>query len=309
MPRFSALTRALIRAALTAVVLLAQSPNVAHGSGAVPVVRFRTDTAAGRAVAQQCRVVWQEQGPDLAARLLPRTATADTVDCFLLDTAAFQQYFGDSLPDWGVGVALSDRRVIALDYTRLPAVGRGVREVFLHEMVHALLFQGSGGQWLPTWLHEGAAMRYAGEWRFTDTVSLVMDGRVPDLAALQGPFPGLSESADRAYRTSLLAVDRLIEDFGPSVIADLVAATAARGDFPTAFAEVTGITDMAFYADFAAAMQLRYGWLVLLTRWPGLFVLLALVLLIGGGAKLIKARRRLSAMGLEEEAGREPGPP
>lgn len=261
-----------------------------------PPVRFQAESRAGRLVVEECRTIWQKVGPELSARLLPVGVVADTVLCLVLDTPSFQRHFGTRLPDWGVGVAVGHGRLIALDYSRLPAVGRGAREVFLHEMVHALLFQGTRGQWLPTWLHEGAAMQYAGEWRFADTVSLILDGRVPDLAALQGPFPGSFHRADRAYRTSLLAVDRLLKQYGPNVIGDLVAATVQEGNFPAAFVAVTGQTDDAFYAEFAAAMRVRYGWLLLVTRWPGLFVLSALVLLVGGGRKLILSRRRLAQM-------------
>ena len=38
------------------------------------------------------------------------------------------------------------------------------------------------------------------------------------------------------------------------------------------------------------------GWLVLLTRWPALFVLLALLLAVGAIARVIRTRRRLAAM-------------
>jgi hypothetical protein len=272
-------------------------------AGPVPVVRFEVESRAGRAVAEQCRAVWEAEGQALCDRLLPADTAVDTVRCLVLDTASFQAHFGGQLPDWGVGVALGSGRLIALDHSRLPAVGRGAREVFLHEMVHALLFQGTEGHWLPTWLHEGAAMRFAGEWRFTDTVSLVLDGRVPDLSNLQGAFPGLADRADRAYRTSLLAVDRLLRDFGPDVIARLVVAARQEADFSNAFLAVTGETDLAFAADFAQAMSLRYGWLVLMTRWPGLFVLAGLLLLFGGGRKMLLSRRRLARMGEEEAAG------
>lgn len=267
---------------------------------AIPVVQFKAESRAGWDVAEQCRAVWQAEGANLSARLLPAGAATDTVVCLVLNTASFQRHFGTHLPDWGVGIALGNGRLVALDYSRLPAVGRGAREVFLHEMVHALLFQGADGQWLPTWLHEGAAMRYGGDWRFADTVSLILEGQVPNLAALQGPFPGSAHRADRAYRTSLLAVERLMNQYGPDVVADLVAATAAGGNFPAAFSEVTGTTDESFYSEFAAAMRLRYGWLVLLTRWPGLFVLLAVVLLVGGGRKLLISRRRMAEMEDEE---------
>jgi hypothetical protein len=94
----------------------------------------------------------------------------------------------------------------------------------------------------------------------------------------------------------------LLDTYGPDVIAELVAATRDRGDFPAAFAAVTGRTDTAFYADFAGAMRLRYGWVVLLTRWPGLFVLLGLILLVGGARKLLVNRRRLAAMEALEDA-------
>ena len=293
-----------IRRLLLLVVLLS-ALSVPALAVSPPVVRFEARSPGGWEVAEKCHAIWLDEGPALAAGLLPALAKTDTVVCLVLDTTTFQGHFGTRMPDWGVGVALSNGRVVALDYTRLSVVGRGTREVFLHEMVHALLFQGAQGQWLPTWLHEGAAMRYGGEWRFTDTVSLVLDGQVPNLAALQGAFPGSAYRADRAYRTSLLAVDRLIERFGPEVIADLVAATARVGNFSDAFVEVTGTTDTTFYAEFAAAMRLRFGWLVLLTRWPSLFVMLALLLLVGGTLKFVRARRRLAEMA-DEEGGLPP---
>jgi hypothetical protein len=173
-------------------------------------------------------------------------------------------------------------------------------------MVHALLFQGSGGAWLPTWLHEGTAMLYSGEWKFSDTVSLVLDGRVPDLYRLQGRFPIPHERADRAYRTSLLAVSRLRKDFGEGIIAELVGETREREDFTVAFAAVTGTELAAFHQDFAAAMQLKYGWVLFLTRWPGLFVLTAVVFAVGAGRKIFLNRRRLADM---EDPDDEDDPP
>ena len=66
--------------------------------------------------------------------------------------------------------------------------------------------------------------------------------------------------------------------------------------FAPAFLAVTGESDTAFAAEFAGAMRLRFGWAVLMTRWPGLFVLLAVAFLVGGARKLVLARRRLAAM-------------
>ena len=303
--------------ALLLVCVLATAPAAGAESGAdaapaaarvaaPPVVVFVVGNDAARDLAAACADTWRLHGERLAAELLPAGTRADTVRCLLLDTAAFAANFAGRLPDWGVAVALPPGRVVALDVQRLPAVGRGVPEVFLHEMVHALLFQGSRGAWLPTWLQEGAAMLYSGEWRFSDTVSLALAGRVPELGRLQGRFPVPAVMADQAYRTSLLAVDRLRDRYGATVIRDLVERTALSGDFATAFQEVTGSSLTGFADDFDGAMRLRFGWLVLLTSWPGLFVLLAVILILGAGRKLILARRRLARMEAEDDPW--PGP-
>ena len=286
-----------------AAVLLVLVP--ASGAMArVPVVVFQVETEAGRNAAERCHEIWLAEGPRLASELLPPVPGAgepDTVLCLILDTRSFRQHFAGSLPDWGVGAAVPTGKVIALDYSRMSAVGRGLREVFLHEMVHALLFQGSGGAWLPVWLHEGSAMLYSGEWRFSDTVSLVLDGRVPDLASLQGRFPIPHGRADRAYRTSLLAVSRLREGFGDKIIVDLVAETKKTGNFPEAFLTVTGESLDDFHRNFAQAMKLKFGWMLFLTRWPGLFVLTAIIFLVGATRKIIIIRRRLAAMEDDQE--------
>lgn len=272
------------------------APGTARARTATPVVVFQLNDASAEPVAQKCHEIWQAEGPGLARALLPAGARADTVVCALLDTQSFRHFFAGRLPDWGVGAAMPTGQVVAVDYTRLSAVGRGLREVFLHEMVHALLFQGGGDAWLPTWLHEGTAMHYSGEWRFSDTVSLILDGHVPNLAQLQGRFPASAATADRAYRASLLAVRRLIDTHGDTVIGSLVESASATGDFDRAFFSVTGQTADGFAAEFAGSMRLRYGWLVLITRWPALFVLMAVVFAVGASRKLILTRRRLADM-------------
>ena len=139
-------------------------------------------------------------------------------------------------------------------------------------------------------------MLYSGEWRFSDTVSLILDGRVPDLERLQGRFPVPHDRADRAYRTSLLAVSRLREGYGDEIIADLVRETKKCGDFSAAFTIVTGEQLEDFQREFSAAMKLKFGWILFITRWPGLFVLTALIFALGATRKIIITRRRLAAM-------------
>jgi hypothetical protein len=278
----------------------APPPQGLPSTRGLPVVAFQVGDESSRRAAEVCAAAWAEAAPALAAALgigaLPPGAAPDTVTCLIVGTAAFGRLFSGALPDWGVGVALAGGRVIALDHERLPAVGRGVREVFLHEMTHALLMREAGGADLPAWLHEGLAMRLSGEWRFIDTVSLALEGRVPDLWDLRGPFPGAAGRANRAYLTSELAVGRLLAEHGDGVVPRLLEAVRRTGDYRAAFAEATGAPLEVFEDRFARSMQLRFGWLVLWTRWPALFVLLALVLAVGAVARLARNRRRLAAM-------------
>ncbi|MCP4574643.1 MAG: hypothetical protein GY838_20020 [bacterium] len=283
---------------LITVLLLLVAATIALATP--PPVRFAADTRSGHAAAERCAEIWREEGPALAARLLPVGTRVDTITCLLLSPDAFAARFTGSVPDWGVGVAVGGGRLVAIDHARLPAVGRGLREVFLHEMTHSLLFQAAPEVWMPAWFHEGCAMRLAGEWRFVDTVSLALEGRVPALDRLQGRFPRVAATADRAYRTSLLAVNWLTDRHGPDAVPRVVAAAARRGDFHAGFQDATGESVAEYSAAFASRMRLRFGWLVMATRWPGLFVLLALVLLVGGLRKIVLARRRLAEMDDDE---------
>jgi hypothetical protein len=283
------------------LVLLAVNSTPSHGEIPRLLVRFEVENEAGRDVAQKCAEVWNKEGPRILADLVPVGTSLDTITCLILNTDSFQRNFAGRLPDWGVGVALSGGRFIAVDYSRLSAVGRGVREVFLHEMVHALLFQVAGETWLPTWFHEGCAMLYSGEWKFSDTVSLVLDGKVPSLDNLQMRFPRPHGLADRAYRTSLLAVTRLRDQFGDQVVGELLAASSRTGAFALAFPEVTGVSLGDYTADFDSTMNFRLGWVVMWTRWPSLFVLMALIFAAGALRKIFQTRRRLAEMVDEEE--------
>lgn len=296
--------------ALRPVASTAQDVLEAAPRLSLPVIAFRVEDESARQAAGTCAAIWTAEAPRLAAALglgpLPAGAAAvpDTVECLILNTASFNRLFAGRVPDWGVGVALPGGRVVAVDHVRLPAVGRGLREVFLHEMTHALLMRAAGEAALPSWLHEGLAMRLSGEWRFTDTVTLAMEGRVPNLSDLWGAFPGGAQRASRAYLTSELAVDRLLDTYGADVVPRLLASVRETRDFRQAFEQVTGAPPEVFENRFAAAMNLRFGWLVVLTRWPALFVLLALVLVVGAVARLARNRRRLAAMA-DDDSGPE----
>ncbi len=241
---------------------------------------------------RDCRAALREYGPALADRIWPFVHQQPQVDVHLVTTAVFRDTLGGRVADWGVGAASG--RTAWIDCDRVQGVGRTVPYVMLHEIAHCLLHQGMGNTRVPSWFHEGVAQQVSGEWRFRDTVSLMMDGFVPDLQGLEGRFPGNVQWADRAYRASLLAVETLLDWYGEDVIAEIVLATRLNGDFRVAFAEVTGTEYEEFTTRFARSMRIRFGWLVTLTRWPTLFVLMAVGFAFGAIMRIRRTRRRLA---------------
>ncbi len=287
---------------LTARAVLSVPPVRA----AAPPVHFEVQGEVGRRVLSDCQRAWSDQCDDMAAALLPPGVEPRTVRCLLLDSDEFQRLFGRRIPDWGVGIALDGGEVVAVDCGRQVGVGPGLETVFLHEMTHALLFQAAGDADLPTWFHEGVAQRYSGQWRFVDTVSVIMNGTLPSLGRLRGAFPSPGPWAAQAYRTSLLAVDSLRRWHGEDIVVRLLSAARESGDFDEAFSSVTDETGDEFATRFARSMHMRFGWLVTMTRWPGLFAMLAVLFSIGAVVRIARNRRRLAAM---EDSPGQPGPP
>jgi len=257
-------------------------------------IRIIRDPAVHPHLEQDCLDALRDHGPTLVMRLWPFAHQRPRVDVHLMTSAGFHDTLRGRIADWGVGAALG--RTAWIDCERVPGVGRTVPYVMLHEIAHCLLHQGMGNARVPSWFHEGVAQSFSGEWRFRDTISLMMDGFVPNLQGLEGRFPGNVQWADRAYRASLLAVDTLIDWYGEDVIAEIIMATRLRGDFEAGFAAATGTSYDDFTSRFAQSMRIRFGWLVTLTRWPTLFVVMALLFAFGAIMRIRRTRRQLAEL-------------
>lgn len=251
--------------------------------------------------------VWDRGAAEVQQRLWPFARAPQPVTVRLMGSAAYAEWTAGWQGDWTVGAAGADW--IALDVQRLRAVGQTLEQVLLHEYAHCLIRQGAGEQVrVPRWFHEGAAQLVAREWRLGDTVALILDGGAPDLRALERGLDG-GAGAEAFYRASLLAATRLEEAYGPDVLRDLVLELRLTGDFPTAFTRVTGESYDVFAAGFADAVKLRYGWLFIITRWPTLFVIAALVFLLGAILKRRRDLQRLAAMADPEPSLEGSSPP
>ena len=204
-----------------------------------PQVEFRVSAGVPPFIRQACYAALQENGPRLRETLWPYALEPAPITVHLVTTSEFQARM-KGLPDWGVGAAWNNEVVI--DCIRSLGIGRSVTHVLIHELAHCLVQQGTGMRNdVPRWFHEGVAQRVSGEWKFKDTVSLLLGERPPDLRSLETDFPRPAGWADQAYRVSLMAVTALEDRHGPDVIPRIIRETALRG-FPDAFLRVTGET-------------------------------------------------------------------
>lgn len=266
-------------------------------------VRVLADRGVDPGVADDCRRALAQAWPAMVAEVWPIDGARPRFEIRLMSTSGFRALHRDRIADWGVGLAAGDRAWV--DVERSLGGGRSAAHVTVHEAVHCLLHQALPGvDGVPAWFHEGLAQDLSGEWRFRDTVSLILDGRVPDLASLETGFPADARRADQAYRTGLLAVQSLRAWHGRDAVPRLVTAARRDGDFRAAMREVTGAEPSAFRERFAGSVRLRFGWLVAATRWPTFFVLLAAAAAVGIVARRRRDRRRFAA--LDDHALRPP---
>jgi hypothetical protein len=112
-------------------------------------------------------------------------------------------------------------RIPILDSKQMTAEAR---KTFAHEIVHACL--ANMGRW-PNWLHEGLAMRMAGETPPAEARKTILqmgkEGKLPKLGVSSGSWQSMSaQQAALAYTLSWVAVDKLMEINGEAGLRNLL---------------------------------------------------------------------------------------
>jgi hypothetical protein len=231
---------------------------------------------------------------------------ADTVDVVVAPTeAAFREATGGRAPDWGLAVAFPQIRRVVMRSPRLTgeaAVDPAV--VLRHELGHVYLGAAlaDGGEEVPRWFHEGFAARYADEWRWVDPYRLAWartTGTLRPLAELRETIPDAGDPAV-AYVQSMAAVRALERRGGEVALGHFLARIRDGATFDVALRETYGLTLDQFYAEWESELGRQYGWAVALTGQEGLWILLAVVVLL-----LFGWRRRSVKREIEEQMRRE----
>ena len=314
--------RAAIRALLLGLVLGAMAlPPAALGQ----VEGFRrvvVEVAGGRPVAFHyvpadsaiVGLLARRAGGFVPAPVASLNLPPDTFDVVVApDESSFRETTGGRAPDWGLAVAFPRIRRVVMRSPRITGeVDVDPAVVLRHELAHLYLGAalGDDGERLPRWFNEGFAALYADEWRWVGPYRLAwarLTGTLTPLAELHDTFP---EAADPslAYTQSMAAVRGLQRRGGDAGLGHLLTRMRGGATFDVALRGTYGLTLDQFYDEWESELGREYGWTVALAGQQGLWIALAVLVLLLYGLRRRAVRREIEArIRTEDRALGEPG--
>lgn len=182
---------------------------------------------------------------------LPRLADAlqvpigDTIHIYLAENdARFRELQPGDPPSWADATAYPRRGII---YLRAPrargGLARPIEQVVDHELVHILLGRAFAPHPAPSWLQEGVAQVYAGEYDPQTTRDLargLLFGELHSLESLARGFPADPFQARLAYAQSADFIAYVQRQHGPQAVGKLVRELASGQTIEAAVYRSTG---------------------------------------------------------------------
>jgi hypothetical protein len=228
----------------------------------------------------------------------------------------FDSLVGGAFPDWGAAAAIPARRRIVIKSPDVFNVQKSLEELLAHEYAHLALHHRTGWNDPPRWFDEGLAMLVSTEWNWSNNLTL-------SKAAVFGNFVPLDEieflnrfaspKAQVAYAQSYMAVKYLFDEYridAVNVFLDRIRDAARErrqhiagqpSALDSALIAATGTDLVGFEAEFRVFLAGRYNIVSLLVDTMFLWVLLAVIIVVGG-ILAIKRRRDYYRKWDEEEA-------
>jgi hypothetical protein len=210
-------------------------------------------------------------------------------------------------PEWSAGLTLGSRPVIVLRTAEdlAPDGGTRVTQVFAHELVHLVAIHGVGDRHaaLPAWLKEGTASHLAFEWRLADSgraLRFAIGRSFVPLARLRHGFHGDAQQVADAYFESRAFVGWLLDEHGPEAFRELWGRLAEGEDFDAAFLFTYGAPVRDLEEGWRRHFLRRYAWVPLITSATTPWIVVALLVVLGGIRKRRRGRSRLAAWEEEE---------
>jgi len=212
------------------------------------------------------------------------------------DAPAFRNLFRNDL---FVAIAIPDKNLIVIDYSKMNQHPFTLRITFKHELCHLLLHHHIKGRYLARWLEEGIcqwASDGIGE-IFIDKHSSRLDAammtdRVLSLRRLANSFPRDRESLMLAYEQSKSVINFLDRKYGTDSILELLDHLKNDEHLDTAVLKTFGLKSAELEKDWLEHLQRTPRWLVYLANnLYGILFFLAAVLTIFGFIRRILRRK------------------
>ena len=199
------------------------------------------------------------------------------------DDEEFARDTGMSLPDWGAGMAIMEQNKIVIKSPKAMPVGKSYGELIGHELTHIMLNRAVNGHWLPRWLHEGLAMYVSGEWhigqdilvaRAAWTENLLPLSSMEDLTTFRGP------KANLAYIESYLAVSRLMKQYDPNILADLLSTYRQNLDFYSSWHKIMGQDYIGWISKWLTDISRQYHLFIFIFDSEMFWIIVAVTFII-----------------------------
>ena len=224
------------------------------------------------------------------------------------DTEEMKEVKPGSAPfPWATGIAMRGSRMILLSLTP-PGGGDivGLRELFLHEVVHILTYDATQRIDLPVWFTEGLAIHLSGEFSFARHKTLIgaaMRNELLPISKLDQHYPDRGREITIAYAQSADLVHFIIDRYDESgeLIPGLFR-NLARGDaFDAALASLCKRSVRQIEGEWLQSLNVYYKWAPSLMGGGVLWGLMTALLFLAYIRRMRKARATLRRMELEEE--------
>lgn len=222
---------------------------------------------------------------------------ADSLDVYIVTRIkAFDSLAGPSIPDWGAAVAIpGEYRIVIKSPLILPGE-KSLGELVAHEFSHIALARAMHYRPAPRWLDEGLAMYASAEWGWEDNLAMgwaVISGNIIPLSEIEKLNRFQGDQAEVAYSQSYLAFTYFLDTYGRSGLAILLDELGSGHDLDYAFVAATGSTAGTFEREFSAFVHGRYNVITLIFSSDILWVLLALMIVVGFILNRLRRRKRL----------------
>lgn len=224
----------------------------------------------------------------------------DSLDIFVTASESrFDSLTGNALPDWGVGAAIPYRNRIVVKSPLIMSGEKTLGELVAHEYTHIAMARFLGQTQPPRWIDEGMAMYHSAEWGWTDNLAIgwaVVLERIIPLSEIENLNRFNARLAETAYSESYLAFKYFLDRYGQSGLHILLTDLQAKRSVDEAFVAATGADRRHFEEEFSEYLHGRYNLVTLFFDSQLIWVLAALIVLLGFILARIRRRERMNRL-------------